>query len=55
MTAEEVNMMIQEITLGIPKSESLVLHTPADSDMWDRLSVEIANIKARGHEIDLPF
>lgn len=55
MTDDEMNMMIQEITMGIPKAESLIIRSVADGEQWDRLAVQIAEIKARGNEVDIPF
>lgn len=55
MTAEEMNMMIQEITMNIPKSDSLMIRSGADSDLWDVLTVQIAEIKARGNEVEIPY
>ena len=50
-----MNMMIQEITMGIPKSQSLIIRTSEHAELWDRLAVEIADIMARGNEVDIPF
>ena len=55
MTDDEMNMMIQEITMGIPKAQSLIIRSRADADIWDTLAGEIADIKARGNEVDIPF
>ncbi len=55
MTDDELDMMIQEITMGIPKAESLIIRSVADGEQWDRLAVQIAEIKARGNEVDIPF
>lgn len=55
MTDDEMNMMIQEITMGIPKAQSLIIRSRADGEIWDALAAEIADIKARGNEVDIPF
>ena len=55
MTAEELNMMIQEITVGVTKADSLVIRSGEDAALWDTLAADIAEIKARGHIVDIPF
>jgi hypothetical protein len=55
MTSEELDFMIQEITMGTPKKESVVLMTAEASDTWDRLEVQIEEIKMRGNEVAIPF
>jgi hypothetical protein len=52
---DEMNTMIQEITMGIPKEQSLVIRNDADAVAWDSLAAQIAEIKARGHEVEIPF
>jgi uncharacterized hydantoinase/oxoprolinase family protein len=55
MTSEELDFMIQEITMGTPKTESVVLMTNEAADAWDRLKVQIEEIKMRGNEVAIPF
>lgn len=55
MTDEELNMMIQEITMDVPKAQSKIIRTLEHAEIWDKLAVEIADIKARGNEVDIPF
>ena len=55
MTEEELNMMIQEITMEVPKCDSLVIRSRADANMWDKLAGEIADMKARDREIEIPY
>jgi len=55
ITSEALDFMIQEITMGIPKKESVVLMTAEASDVWDRLEVQIAEIKDAGGQVEIPF
>lgn len=45
---ERVQRMAVEITLGMAKANSLVVATPEDSALWDRLVAEIEQGKADG-------
>lgn len=55
MTDEEMNRMIQEITMGIPREQSTVPMTLEAIEKWDILSVQIAGIIARGNEVEIPY
>lgn len=55
MTPEEMNRMLREIILGVPREESLVPMTPEAIDMWETLSVQVAEIIASGYEVEIPF
>ena len=55
MESKDLNFMIQERTMGIPKKDSVVLMTAEASDAWDRLEIEIAEIKAQGLTVDCVF
>jgi len=55
MTGEELDFMIQEITMGIPKEQSTVIRSVKAFEMWDILESQIEEIKMRGNEIEIPF
>ena len=55
MEDEELDFMIQEITMGIPREKSCVRMTPEALETWDTLTEEIAAIKAAGMQVDIPF
>lgn len=55
MEDKELDFMIQEITMGIPREESHVRMTPEAIETWDTLTEEIAAIKAAGMQVDIPF
>lgn len=40
--------MINDITLGVAKHECPAVTSKRDGETWDRLAVEIQDIKARG-------
>ena len=50
-----MNFMIQEITCGVPKKDSVVPMTLEASEAWDKLEIEIADIKSRGLIVDCVF
>lgn len=41
-----------QITLGASKPEGL---DPYESDMWDSLASEVAEIKKKGYVVEIPF
>ena len=55
MTDEEMNRMIQEITMQIPREQSTVPMNPEAIEMWDRLTEQIARIIADGLEVEIPY
>lgn len=54
LTAEEIERMSVEITLGLRKLDSTVAMTEQASRMWDVLEKEIANMKKMGMMISIP-
>jgi hypothetical protein len=55
MTGEELDFMIQEITMGMPKEQSTMIRSVEASVTWDQLESEIEEIKMRGNEVEIPF
>jgi hypothetical protein len=55
MTDDEMNMIIQEITLNVPKEESTLIRDAEASEAWDVLTEQINAIKAEGREVEIPF
>lgn len=55
MTDDEMNRMIQEITMGIPREQSTVPMTLEAIEKWEILSEQIADIIARGNEVEIPY
>ena len=55
MTDDEMNRMIQEITMGTPREQSTVPMTLEAIEMWEKLSVQIAEIIADGFEVEIPY
>lgn len=50
---ERVERMAVEITLGMAKADSLVVATPEDSALWDRLVAEIEDgVEEIGRAVD---
>ena len=54
ISGEAMDLMIQEITMGISKEESYVMMTQEASETWDILAVQIAQIKEEGFIVDIP-
>lgn len=55
MTDDEMNRMIQEITMGIPREQSTVPMTLEAIEKWEILSAQIAEIVADGFEVEIPY
>jgi hypothetical protein len=55
MTDKEMDMMIEEITMNVPKDESKAIRSVEAAAMWDVLASQIEQIKAEGFEVDMPF
>lgn len=55
MTDDEMNRMIQEITMGIPREQSTVPMTLEAIEKWEILSEQIADIIADGYEVEIPY
>lgn len=55
MTDDEINRMIQEITMGTPREQSTVPMTLEAIEKWEILSAQIAQIKADGFEVEIPY
>ena len=55
MTDDEMNRMIQEITMGIPREQSTVPMTLEAIEKWEILSAQIAEIIADGYEVEIPY
>ena len=53
MDLGDADRLLRYIVMGLPKSEVPVVWTPESSAMWDRLSAEVVEIKAKGWEVDL--
>ncbi len=53
VTADELMTMTKEITLGASPSESSLEMTPARRRAWDRLKVQINEIKASGRIVQI--
>jgi len=54
ISGKEMNFMIQEITMGIDKQDSVVDMTDEASQMWDILETQIKEIKQDGYIVDIP-
>ncbi len=50
---DQVERMLRYIVLGIPKEEVPIGWTLEKSAMWDRLSAEVAEIHAKGMQVEL--
>ncbi|MGY9024237.1 MAG: hypothetical protein ACKVHY_04335 [Candidatus Nanopelagicales bacterium] len=50
---DQVDRMLRYIVLGIPKEEVPIEWTSEKSAMWDRLSAEVAEIHAKGMQVEL--
>jgi len=50
---DELNRMLRYIILGTPKEEVPIEWTTERSVLWDRLSVQVAEIHAKGMQVDL--
>ena len=48
-----MDRMLRYIVLGIPKEEVPIEWTSEKSAMWDRLSAEVAEIHAKGMQVEL--
>ena len=55
MTDEEMNRMIQEITMGIPREQSTVPMTLEAIEKWEILTEQIGQIIADGFEVEIPY
>lgn len=55
MNSEKMDFMIQEITMNMPKEATTLINNAEESAMWDKLEIEIAEIKAKGHIVDMVF
>lgn len=55
MTDEEMTMIMQEITMNIPKEQSKMIRSIEASLVWDILTSQIEQIKAQGMEVEIPF
>ncbi len=55
MTDDEMNRMIQEITMGIPREQSTVPMTLEAIEKWEILTEQIAEIIADGYEVEIPY
>ena len=53
MNSEKMDYMIQEITMNMPKQATALITNAEESEMWDKLSDQIAEIKAKGYIVDL--
>lgn len=51
----DMSVMIQEITMNVPREESTVIRSLEASEAWDILTDQIAAIKAAGYEVEIPF
>jgi hypothetical protein len=55
LTADEMNTLMAEATLGIPPERSkLAPLTPAQREWRKRISAEVAEAMRRGQSIDIP-
>jgi len=52
---EQLDRMIREIDLGVPREKSQVPVNPETTKYWNRLVEEIAQIKAQGYIVEIPF
>lgn len=55
MTDDEMNRMIQEITMGIPREQSTVPMTLEAIEKWEILTEQIGQIIADGFEVEIPY
>jgi hypothetical protein len=51
---KDMDFMIQEITMGIDKNDSIVEMTGHASLIWDILFEQIQEIKEKGYIVDIP-
>lgn len=55
-TTEQLERMVVEITLNIPRTESLLpMDDPDMVKAWDRLTREIAALRADGKVVDIAY
>lgn len=50
----DVDRMAVAITLGVPKDRYVAEGDTEASEQWDRLTEQIADIKASGHQVEIP-
>lgn len=53
MDLDDADRLLRYIVAGLPKTEVPIAWTRESSRMWDRLSAEVAEIRAKGWEVDL--
>jgi hypothetical protein len=53
VTADELMTMTREITLGVPPRNSSLEMTAARRQAWDRLRIQINEIKAKGGIVEI--
>jgi hypothetical protein len=53
MDSKKMELMIQQITMGVQKDETTLIKNEEESATWDRLEIEIAEIKAKGWIVDI--
>ena len=53
VTADELMTMTREITLGVQPRNSSVEMTAARRQAWDRLRIQIREIKAKGGIVEI--
>lgn len=52
---EYLSRMAREITMNVPRKESLVPINAETTKYWNRLVKQIAKIKADGRTVEIPF
>ena len=55
VSAEEIERITAEITLGVGKQQSSVFMTSELSEVWDQIARQVADIKARGRVVEISF
>lgn len=55
MDSKKMELMIQQITTGLPKSQTKLISTAEESEAWDTLEIQIAEIKAKGWIVDIAY
>ena len=53
MDSKKMELMIQQITMGVRKDETTLIKNEEESATWDELEIEIAEIKAKGWIVDI--
>lgn len=55
MEARDLEIMTQQIMRGVTKEQSSMIRDVEASEVWDALEAEIAEMKAQGIIVEIPY